>query len=64
MWRRWLDSSRLGSGPVAGSCENGNDSLGSRKGGEFFLPADNYHLHKEGASELKTLYIFMNLLGT
>jgi hypothetical protein len=31
-----LDSSGSGEGPVAGSCEHGNEPSGSIKGGEFF----------------------------
>jgi hypothetical protein len=31
-----LDSCGLGSGPLAGSCELGNEPLGSIKGREFF----------------------------
>jgi hypothetical protein len=30
-----LESSGLGQGPVAGPCENDNESSGSIKGGEF-----------------------------
>jgi len=30
-----LDSSGSGKGPVAGSCEQGNEPSGSIKGGEF-----------------------------
>jgi len=30
-----LDLSVLGQGPVASSCEHGNETLGSTKGGEF-----------------------------
>jgi hypothetical protein len=30
-----LDSSNSGQGPVAGSCEHGNEPLGSVKYGEF-----------------------------
>jgi hypothetical protein len=30
-----LDSSGSGCGPVAGSCEHGNETLRSIKGGEF-----------------------------
>jgi hypothetical protein len=30
-----LDSSGSGEGPAAGSCENGNEHLGSIKGSEF-----------------------------
>jgi hypothetical protein len=30
-----LDVSAIGQGPVAVSCQPGNDPLGSRKGGEF-----------------------------
>jgi len=32
-----LDSSGLGQGQVLGSCEYGNEPLGSIKGGEFWL---------------------------
>jgi hypothetical protein len=30
-----MDSFVSGQGPVAGSCEHGNEPLGSTKGGEF-----------------------------
>jgi hypothetical protein len=30
-----LDASGSGQGPVMGSCERGNESLGSVKGGEY-----------------------------
>jgi hypothetical protein len=30
-----VDASDSGQGPVAGSCEHGNEPLGSIKGGEF-----------------------------
>jgi hypothetical protein len=33
---RGLDSSGSGKGPVAGSCENDNETLGSIKGKECF----------------------------
>jgi hypothetical protein len=31
------NASGPGYGPVAGSCEQGNEVLGSMKGGEFFI---------------------------
>jgi len=33
-------------GPVTGSCENGNETSGSSKGGEFFDLLSDYQLLK------------------
>jgi len=41
------DSSGSGSGPVAGSCENGNEPLVSIKGRVFLNPASDYWLLKK-----------------
>jgi hypothetical protein len=43
-----LDSSSLGEGPVAGSCEHGKELSGSIKGGELFEYLSDYqHLKKD-----------------
>jgi hypothetical protein len=34
-WESGLDSSGSGFGPVAGSCEHGNETTGSTKSGKF-----------------------------
>jgi hypothetical protein len=46
-----LDSSGSGQGPVAGPCENGNESSGSIKGGEFLdYLSDSWLLKKDSAA--------------
>jgi hypothetical protein len=45
-WRCGLDSTGAGYGPVAGSCEYGNEPSGSIKGGEFLDWLSDYELLK------------------
>jgi hypothetical protein len=45
-----LDACESGYGPVAGSCEHGNETLGSLKGGEVLDELNDYHLWKENST--------------
>jgi hypothetical protein len=45
-----LHSSGSEEGPVAGSCEHGNETSGSINGGEFLDQLSNYKLLKDYAS--------------
>jgi hypothetical protein len=39
-----MDLSGSGRGPVAGSCEHGNETASAIKGGEFLDQLNNYYL--------------------
>jgi len=45
-----LDASGSGQEPEAGSCEHGNEPLGSMKGGEFLDGLSDYLLPKKNFS--------------
>jgi len=45
-----LDESGSGLRPVAGSCEDGNESSGSIKGGQFLDLLFDYQLFKKGSA--------------
>jgi hypothetical protein len=45
-----LDACGSGYGPVAGSCEHGNDISGSLRGGEFLEYLSDYQLLKDSSS--------------
>jgi hypothetical protein len=45
-----MDASGLRQGPVTGSREHGNESLGSIKGGEFLDYLSNYLLLKKDSA--------------
>jgi hypothetical protein len=47
-----VDSSGSGYGPVADSCEHGNEPFGSTEGGEFLEKLSTYQLLKEDSAPL------------
>jgi hypothetical protein len=50
--RYGLDSSGSGQGPVAGSCEHGNEPSGFIKGREFLDQLRDYYLLRKGSVPL------------
>jgi hypothetical protein len=45
----WIDASDTRQGPVAGSCEHGNEPSVSIRGGEFLDFLSDYQLFKKGS---------------